>query len=117
MVERRRRPGLNGTADAAEGARDVLVTVVLMGELKRLAGRREIVFRLRPGFTVHDVARRLRSECEPAFATRVLTPNGDLQPHVAVFVDGAQLPGGRDGPGVLSGGRLEFMLVPMHEGG
>ena len=104
-------------AEAAAAAGPCDVTVVLMGELKRLAGLGEVVFRLPVGATVHDVAHRLRTVCPPAFTMRVLTPDGDLQPHVAAFLDGVQLPTARGAPTAPVGGRLELMLVPMYEGG
>lgn len=95
----------------------VAVKVVLLGELRRLAGRREADLLLPARSTVHTLARELGAVCEPAFAERVLTQDGDLQSHVAVFLNGAQLPETRDGATYLADGQVELMLVPMYEGG
>lgn len=93
------------------------VRVLLVGELRRLAGRREVNLELPERSTIHDLSRALGAACDPAFADRVLTPDGDLQSHVAVFLNGEQLAEGRDGPTCLSAGDVELMLLPMFEGG
>lgn len=95
----------------------VTVKVVLRGELRRLAGRREADLLLPARSTVRTLARELAAVCEPAFAERVLTKDGDLQSQVAVFLNGAQLPETRDGATYLTDGQVELMLVPMFEGG
>lgn len=88
-----------------------------MGELKRLAGRREAVLWLPSGSTIHALARELGSVCDPALARRILTNDGDIQSHVAVFLNGAQLAQTGDTPTRLTDGQVELMLVPMYEGG
>lgn len=95
----------------------VAVKVLLMGELRRLAGRREADLRLPARSTIHTLARELGAVCDPAFAESVLTKDGHLQSHVAVFMNGAQLPEPRDGATYLGDGQVELMLVPMYEGG
>jgi hypothetical protein len=115
MFDRGRPPALDGAVECSGEPCDI--TVILLGELKRLAGVAQVTLRLPANSTVHDVARRLRTVCAPPCAQRVLTLDGDLQPHVAVFLDGAQLPATRGAPAPLGGGRLELMLVPMYEGG
>lgn len=101
----------------ASGQPVVAVRVVLLGELKRLAGRRQADLRLPARSTIRTLARELGSVCDPAFAERVLTRDGDLQSHVAVFLNGAQIPQGRDGEPELVDGEVELMLMPMFEGG
>lgn len=93
------------------------ITVVFIGELRRLAGRRDVRVRLPGPTTVHTLARELGAVCDPAFAARVLTPDGDLQSHVAVFLNGEHLPTARDGAAYLTEGEVELMLLPMFEGG
>ena len=93
------------------------VTVRLIGELRRLAGRRDVFLDLTPDPTLRAFARALSASCGPAFCERVLTPDGDLQSHVAVFVDGEQVATSRDGIGRLAGSTVELMLLPMFEGG
>lgn len=107
-------PARDGDGDAqAEG---VVVKVVLLGALRRLAGRREAELRLPPNSTIHTLARALRPLCDPSFE-RVLTSEGDLQVHVAVFLNGVQMPQANGVPTYLPAGQVELMFVPMYEGG
>jgi hypothetical protein len=100
-----------------DAAATFAVRVVLLGELGRLAGRREILIQLPVGSTVHALAAELGRVCDPAFGRLALSKEGDLQSHVAAFLNGMQL-GSADGlPAPLSGGDVELMLVPMYEGG
>jgi molybdopterin converting factor small subunit len=94
-----------------------IVKVLLMGELKRLAGRREVLLELPVGSTVHALASELGRVCDPAFGRLALSKEGDLQSHVAVFLNGAQLESMDGLPAPLTGGDIELMLVPMYEGG
>lgn len=95
----------------------VAVRVVLLGELRRLAGRREVELRLPAPASIRTLSRALGDACGRGFADRVLTTDGDLQSHVAVFLNGAQIPQGRDADAELTGGEVELMLMPMFEGG
>jgi len=103
--------------DAASVPAGIGVRVVLIGELKRLAGRHEADLRLPPGSTIQTLGRALGSICAPAFEQRILTSDGDIQSHVAVFLNGGQLARTGDTPTVLTDGQVELMLVPMYEGG
>lgn len=100
-----------------EGEKGVAVKVILMGELSRWAKKREVDVELPRGSTIDTLAKRLCVLCGAAFAQHALTNDGALQPHVAVFLNGVQI-GRLDGiRTVLTGGEVEFMLVPMYEGG
>lgn len=98
-------------------ATPVRVRVVLIGELRRLAGRRDAELVLPARSTVGTLGRELKKVCAPAFAERALTTEGDLQSHVAVFLNGQQLEQARDGSAWLGDGEVELMLLPMFEGG
>lgn len=102
---------------AASVPAGIAVRVVLIGELQRLAGRREADLRLPSGSTIHALGRALGAICAPGFAQRILTIDGDIQSHVAVFLNGGQLARTGDTPTELSDGQVELMLVPMYEGG
>jgi hypothetical protein len=85
--------------------------------VQRWAGRREIELELPAGSAIGQLATKLLSQCGEVFARRALTPDGAFQPHVAVFVNGVQI-GRLDGTKtVLTGGKVELMLLPMYEGG
>ena len=99
------------------GHTGVSVKVVLMGELKRLAGRREVELRLPHGSTIEALGRELGLVCAPAFAQRILTAEGDFQSHVAVFLNGSHLRRNGDAPTYLADGQVELMLMPIYEGG
>jgi len=106
-----------GVQRSATTQKKIAVKVLLLGELKRLAGRREILVQLPAGSTVHTLAAELGRICDPAFGRLVLSREGDLQSHVAVFVNGRQLESVDGLPAPLTGGDVELMLVPMYEGG
>ncbi|MBI4523800.1 MAG: MoaD/ThiS family protein [Deltaproteobacteria bacterium] len=95
----------------------VTVRVVFMGELQRWAGRKELEIQLPGGSTINVLAEKLLSVCGLAFAQKALTKRGALQPHVAVFVNGVQVGRLEGSNTVLSGGKVELMLLPMYEGG
>jgi molybdopterin converting factor small subunit len=106
-------------SDASTAAeRPILnVKVVFMGELRRWAGRRDLELELPAGSRIGDLAEKLFSLGGETFAQRALTPDGAFQPHVAVFLNGVQI-GRLDGSKtVLTGGKVELMLLPMYEGG
>ena len=93
------------------------VKVVFKGELQRWAGRRELDVELPVASTIGALAENLFSLCGETFAQHVLTRDGAFQPHVAVFVNGVQI-GRLDGSKtILTGGKVELMLLPMYEGG
>ena len=95
----------------------VTVKVILMGELKRWAGRREVEVELSQGSTMQALAKKLAVLCGEAFARHALTKAGALQPHIAVFINGMQI-GRLDGTQtVLTDGKVELMLLPTYEGG
>ena len=99
------------------GAASITVKVLLMGELRRLAGRREVVLELPVGSTVNALASELGRVCGPAFRRLALSTEGDLQSHVAAFLNGTQLASVDGMPAPVSGGEVELMLLPMYEGG
>ncbi len=93
------------------------VNVLLMGELKRWAGTREVEIELPEGSTIQMLAEKLGVVCGQAFAQHALTKKGAFQPHVAVFIDGVHM-GERDrAHTILRGEKVELMLLPSYEGG
>ncbi len=95
----------------------VAVNVVLMGELKRWAGQREVEVELPEGSTIQMLAEKLRVLCGQAFAQNALTKKGAFQPHVAVFVNGVHIGELESAQTVLRGEKVELMLLPSYEGG
>lgn len=95
----------------------ITATTVLMGELRSLAGTREVEVTLPPGSTVRDLLHRLAEASGRAFADRVLTEDGSLQAHIAVFVNERDI---RDLQGIdtpLADDRVELVMLPAFEGG
>ncbi len=95
----------------------ISVRVLFMGEIRRLAGCRELELRLPHGATIPTLAHALGDACDPAFAQRILTSDGAFQSHVAVFLNGAHLQRNGDAETLLEDGQIELMLMPMYEGG
>ncbi|MDX1395042.1 MAG: ubiquitin-like small modifier protein 1 [Gemmatimonadota bacterium] len=66
------------------------MTISLPGQLRDLAeGRHEVVLDTTPA-SVGDAMRELR-ERYPAVYERVLTEQGEVRPHVNLFVDGTEI--------------------------
>ena len=95
----------------------VTVKVLLMGELKRWAGRREVEVELPVGSTIRSLGEKLAGLCGEAFARHALTKAGAFQPHVAVFIDGVHIGELDSAQTILRGGKVELMLLPSYEGG
>ena len=95
----------------------VTVKVLLMGELKRWAGRREVEVELPVGSTIRSLGEKLAVLCGEAFARHALTKAGAFQPHVAVFIDGVHMGELDSAQTILRGGKVELMLLPSYEGG
>lgn len=117
MASRSEARERNGCRMQPPAGRPVLVRVVLMGELKRWAGRQEVTIELPAGSTVRELAGRLRELCGESFSQKALTPEGWLQPHVAVFINGVQMGKLEGSRTELTGGQVELMLLPVYEGG
>ena len=95
----------------------VTVKVLLMGELKRWAGRREGEVELTAGSTIRSLGGKLAVLRGAAVARHALTKAGALQPHVAVFIDGVQIGRLEGYQTVLTDGKVELMLLSSYEGG
>ena len=95
----------------------VTVKVLLMSELKRWAGRREVEVELPAGSTIRSLGEKLAVLCGEAFARHALTKAGAFQPHVAVFIDGVHIGELDSAQTILRGGKVELMLLPSYEGG
>jgi len=95
----------------------VTVKVILMGELKRWAGRREVEIALPEGATIQMLTEKLGVMCGQTFVQNALTKKGAFQPHVAVFIDGVHMGELDSAQTVLLGEKVELMLLPSYEGG
>ena len=95
----------------------VTVKVLLMGELKRWAGRREVEIALPEGATIQMLTEKLGVMCGQTFVQNALTKKGAFQPHVAVFIDGVHMGELDSAQTVLLGEKVELMLLPSYEGG
>lgn len=91
-------------------------TIILLAQLRALAGDKTISLTVEDGATVRDLLRAL-AEAYPALGARVLGADGTLRPEIQLLVDGRHLsllPAGADTP--VAGAR-ELMLVPPISGG
>jgi molybdopterin synthase sulfur carrier subunit len=91
------------------------VTVTLPAQLRELAGGRTAVSLEGDPSTVDEALRRLRMEW-PAVYDRIATEQGEIRPHVNLFVNGDEIrrTGGVDTP-VEAGG--EIFILPSVSGG
>lgn len=95
----------------------VTVKVLLLGELRRWAGEREVQIEIPEGSTIQMLAEKLGVICGQTFAQKALTKKGAFQPHVAVFIDGVHVGELDSAQTILRGGKVELMLLPSYEGG
>jgi molybdopterin synthase sulfur carrier subunit len=67
-----------------------MLTFVISGPLRELAGNRSEVRIERSAGSLADALSLLWAEC-PAFRDRVVTELGELRPHLNIFVDGENI--------------------------
>ncbi|MBI2357426.1 MAG: MoaD/ThiS family protein [Deltaproteobacteria bacterium] len=116
-MARQFEPSRNERESNGAPSRPVAVKVVLMGELKQWAGKPEVDVELPRASTVQALVDKLAELCGEAFARRALNKQGVLQPHITVFIDGVQMGRLEGSKTLLTGGRVELMLLPVYEGG
>jgi len=88
-----------------------------MGDLRAIVGKRETTTNLSQGSTVKDLLASLSNSYGEGFSSRVLNPMGNLEHYVLVFLNGKNI---RELEGLetsLGEGEVEFMMLPMFEGG
>jgi molybdopterin converting factor small subunit len=92
-----------------------MLTFVISGPLRELAGNRNEVSVSGVASSVSDALSLLWREC-PSFRDRVITELGDLRPHLNIFVDGESIrwSGGFATP-VRDG--AEIYILPAVSGG
>jgi molybdopterin converting factor small subunit len=92
-----------------------MLTFVISGPLRELAGNRNEVAVDGAASSVSDALTLLWREC-PSFRDRVVTELGDLRPHLNIFVDGESIrwSGGFATP-VRDG--AEIYILPAVSGG
>ena len=95
----------------------VAVKVLLMGELRLLAGQRELSLELPEGGTLSDLAGELSAICGKALTDRVLTPRGEFHPHLLIAINGEEVRHVGNGEALISNAEVELMILPIIEGG
>ena len=95
----------------------VTVKVKFMGDLRAIVGRRETTTNLPQGSTVKDLLTSLSNNYGEVFRSRVLNPMGNLEHYVLVFLNGKNIKELESVETILGEGEVEFMMLPMFEGG
>jgi molybdopterin synthase sulfur carrier subunit len=93
------------------------VKVKFMGALRVIVGQRETTTNLPQGSTVKDLLTLLSNSYGEAFRSRVLNPMGNLEHYVLVFLNGKNIKELEGVETILGEGEVEFMMLPMFEGG
>ncbi len=104
---------MHGTMEA----NTVTVKVKFMGDLRAIVGSREATTNLPLGSTVKDLLSSLSNNYGEVFSSRVLNPMGNLEHYVLVFLDGKNIKELEGLETILREGEVEFMMLPMFEGG
>jgi MoaD family protein len=104
---------LHGTMEA----NSVTVKVKFMGDLRAIVGKRETTTNLPQGSTVKDLLTSLCDNYGEAFTARVLNQMGNLEHYVLVFLNGKNIKELEGLATILGEGEVEFMMLPMFEGG
>ena len=93
------------------------VKVKFMGGLRVIVGKRETTTNLPQGSTVKDLLTSLSNNYGEVFRSRVLNPMGNLEHYVLVFLNGKNIKELESVETILGEGEVEFMMLPMFEGG
>lgn len=93
------------------------VKVKFMGGLRVIVGKRETTTNLPQGSTVKDLLTSLSNSYGEVFRSRVLNPMGNLEHYVLVFLNGRNIKELEGVETLLGEGEVEFMMLPMFEGG
>lgn len=97
----------------------VTIKLKFMGDLRAIVKNREATTTLPKGSTVKDLLTSLSNHYGEVFSSRVLNPMGNLEHYVLVFLNGKNI---KDLEGLETTlgdeeGQVEFMMLPMFEGG
>lgn len=93
------------------------VKVSFLGEIRSLAGRKEIQVELDDSKTVEGLMKYLCEKLGQPFAARLFDSDGRLYDHVLVFVNGTNI---REAGGlktILMDGNVDVMILPVWDGG
>lgn len=93
------------------------VKVRFMGGLRVIVGTRETTTSLPQGSTVKDLLVSLSNNYGQVFSSRVLNRMGNLEHYVLVFLNGKNIKEMQGLETILGEGEVEFMMLPMFEGG
>lgn len=95
----------------------VTTRITFMGDIRKLAGRREMEVTLAEGSSLSDLLGYLCESLGEAFAKRLFDRDGSLYRHVIVSVNGTdfrQLGGLQTS---LAGGEIDILILPVWDGG
>lgn len=93
------------------------VKVKFMGDLRTIVSKRETTLDLPRGSTVKDLLALLSQNYGEVFSSRVLNSMGKLEHYVLVFLNGKNIKELEGLETALGEGEVEFMMLPMFEGG
>ena len=88
-----------------------------MGEIRSVAGRKEMQVSLAESDTVESLLKHLCQTLGQAFASRLYDTDGSLYDHVAVFVNGTSIKDSEGLKTVLTDGNVDVMILPVWDGG
>lgn len=95
----------------------VTAKVTLLGEIRGLAGRRNMEVALLQGSTVEDLLRDLSRRLGNGFARGLFRADGTLHHYVKVFVNGDEVQSLGGLHMTLGGGQIDILILPMYTGG
>ncbi len=95
----------------------VTVRVTFLGEMRSLAGRREMQVSLDDGSTVSVLLKYLCDSLGEDFRRHVFDENGNLYRHVSIGVNGSVIEKLDVLLTRLDGGEVDLMILPVFEGG
>lgn len=96
---------------------DVTVKVSFLGEIRSVAGCKEMQVSPAEGNTVEGLLKHLCQKLGQSFAARLFDSDGSLYNHVVVFVNGQNIKEAQGLNTTLTDGNVDVMILPVWDGG
>lgn len=93
------------------------VKVSFLGEIRSLAGRKEMQVAIDEKGTVESLLKYLCENLGVPFTARLFDSDGSLYDHVAIFVNGVNIKESGGLKTILTEGSVDVMILPVWDGG
>lgn len=95
----------------------VIVKVSLLGEIRGLAGKRNLEVAVLQGCTLQDLLSQLADQFGGGFARGLFKSDGSLHHCIKLFLDGDEIQGTEVLGTKLDGKQVDILMLTMYTGG